>query len=204
MNYTMEFHEKIRELRKQKGLTQDELAELLYVSRTAISKWESGRGFPNLESLKALSSFFEVSIDDLLSGDEILAIAEDDCKKRQMRIRDLVFGLLDCSFMLLLFLPIFGQQAGGMIQQAAVVTMTGLQSYLKASYVILILIVSLFGILTLALQNCQREFWLNNKARISVILCIASVSLFILSRQAYAALCALAYLIVKAMILINK
>ena len=70
----MEFNEKLQELRKQKGLTQEELAELLYVSRTAISKWESGRGFPNIESLKAISKFFSVSLDKLLSGEEILAI----------------------------------------------------------------------------------------------------------------------------------
>ncbi len=42
----MEFHEKLVELRKSKGLTQEELAEDLFVSRTAISKWESGRGIP--------------------------------------------------------------------------------------------------------------------------------------------------------------
>ncbi len=51
----MEFNEKLQELRKQKGLTQEELAKVLYVSRTAISKWESGRGYPNIDSLKAIS-----------------------------------------------------------------------------------------------------------------------------------------------------
>lgn len=40
----MEFNEKLQKLRKQRGLTQEELAEKLYVSRTAISKWESGKG----------------------------------------------------------------------------------------------------------------------------------------------------------------
>lgn len=40
----MEFHEKLQELRKPKSLTQEELSEILFVSRTAISKWESGRG----------------------------------------------------------------------------------------------------------------------------------------------------------------
>lgn len=44
----MEFHEKLQELRKQKNLTQEELSEILFVSRTAISKWESGRGYQAL------------------------------------------------------------------------------------------------------------------------------------------------------------
>ena len=48
----MEFNEKLQELRKQKNLTQEELAGDLFVSRTAISKWESGRGNPGIDSLK--------------------------------------------------------------------------------------------------------------------------------------------------------
>ena len=67
----MEFHERIQELRKGKGLTQEELAQALYVSRTAVSKWESGRGYPNIDSLKALSKFYSVSIDELLSSEEV-------------------------------------------------------------------------------------------------------------------------------------
>lgn len=63
----MEFGEKLQELRKDRGLTQEELAESLFVSRTAISKWESGRGYPNIESLKEISKFFSVSIDDLFT-----------------------------------------------------------------------------------------------------------------------------------------
>ena len=56
----MEFHEKLQELRKDRGLTQEELAEALFVSRTAISKWESGRGYPNIESLKEISKFLHL------------------------------------------------------------------------------------------------------------------------------------------------
>ena len=74
----MEFNDKLQELRKQKGFTQEELAEVLFVSRTAISKWESGREYPNIDSLKAISKFFGVTIDELLSGDELLTIAEED------------------------------------------------------------------------------------------------------------------------------
>ena len=68
----VEFHEKIQELRKKKGLTQEELAEALFVSRTAVSKWESGRGYPNIDSLKEISMFFSVSIDELLSSEKLL------------------------------------------------------------------------------------------------------------------------------------
>ena len=107
----MEFNEKLQALRKQKGLTQEELAEKLYISRTAVSKWESGRGYPNIDSLKAISKLFGITIDELLSGDELLNIAEEDTKLKERALRDLIFGLLDCSMALLLFLPFFGQKA---------------------------------------------------------------------------------------------
>ncbi|MDD2620002.1 MAG: helix-turn-helix transcriptional regulator, partial [Syntrophomonadaceae bacterium] len=93
----MEFNEKLQELRKQKKLTQEELAEILFVSRTAISKWESGRGYPSIESLKAISEFFLVSIDELLSGKELISVAEKDSLHKMQHMRDLVFGLLDCA-----------------------------------------------------------------------------------------------------------
>jgi transcriptional regulator with XRE-family HTH domain len=83
----MEFNEKLQELRKKKGLTQDELASSLYVSRTAISKWESGRGYPSIESLKIMAKFFSVTVDELLSSDEILTIAEEDGKQRENSIK---------------------------------------------------------------------------------------------------------------------
>lgn len=55
-------------MRKNRGLTKEELAQVLYVSRTAISKWESGRGYPSIDSLKEISNYFGVTIDDLLFG----------------------------------------------------------------------------------------------------------------------------------------
>ena len=68
----MELHEKLQALRRQRGYTQEELSRRLYVSRTAVSKWESGRGIPGIDSLKAISQVFGVSIDSLLSGEELL------------------------------------------------------------------------------------------------------------------------------------
>ena len=62
----MEFNEKLKELRSSRGLTQEELAEALFVSRTAISKWESGDTVPNTDTLKLLSKESDVSINTLL------------------------------------------------------------------------------------------------------------------------------------------
>ena len=87
----MEFHEKLQELRKQKGITQEALAESIFVSRTAISKWESGRGYPNIDSLKAIARFFGITVDELLSSNELLTIAESDQKKTESHFRDLAF-----------------------------------------------------------------------------------------------------------------
>lgn len=58
----------ILELRTKKGLSQDELAEKLYVTRQAVSRWENGETIPNTETLKLLSKFFDVSINTLLGS----------------------------------------------------------------------------------------------------------------------------------------
>ena len=200
----MEFNEKLQELRKQKGLTQEELAELLYVSRTAISKWESGRGFPNIESLKAISKFFSVSLDKLLSGEEILAIAENDHKQKERTLRDLIFGLLDCGMALLLFLPFFGQKADGVIREVSLLSLSGVQQYLKAAYIAFVSIMVVLGIMTLALQNCRQRLWTKSKSVLSLALSAAGVCLFIISQQPYAAVFVFVFLIIKALMLIKR
>jgi len=62
----MEFCDKLKELRAEKGVSQTKLAADIHISRSAVAKWENGLGLPNDESLKLLSEYFSVSIDDLL------------------------------------------------------------------------------------------------------------------------------------------
>jgi len=199
----MEFHEKLQELRKQKGLTQEELAEALYVSRTAISKWESGRGYPNIDSLKALSAFFSVTIDALLSGDEVLTIAEEDRRQKESRLRDLVFGALDCSAALFLLLPFFGQTADGAVQAVSLLLLTEVAPYLKTLYLIVVITMTALGIVTLALQNCCRPIWTKAKHRLSLLLHAAGTLLFVVSSQPYAAAFLFVFLAIKALLLIK-
>lgn len=67
----MTFGEKLKKLRSEHGLTQEQLAERIYVTRTAISKWETDRGYPSIDSLKQLANLFRVSIDELISDEDI-------------------------------------------------------------------------------------------------------------------------------------
>ena len=62
----MEFHNKLYHLRKQKGLSQEELANRLNVSRQTISKWEVGDSTPDMEKLIAISDMFQISLDELV------------------------------------------------------------------------------------------------------------------------------------------
>lgn len=199
----MEFNQKLQSLRKQQGLTQEELAEILCVSRAAVSKWESGRGFPNIDSLKAISSFFAISIDDLLSSTEALTIAEQNHKKELNRYRDLIFGILDCSTVLLIFLPFFTQRFGEIIEAVPLLSLIEVSSYLKYTYLILVLAMLLFGILLLAMKNHQNSFRINHKLKISLALNTVFVLLSIASLQPYASAFLFTILICKALLLIK-
>ena len=200
----MEFNEKLQQLRKQKNLTQEELAELLYVSRTAISKWELGRGYPSIESLKAIAKYFSVSIDELLSGDELISLAETDKKKHSGNMMDLVFGILDCMVVGFLFFPFFGQKGDGMIQSVSLLSLTGVTDYMWYSYMCVVIITALFGVAELALQNIEHRVWIKNKLKISLILSFIGTMLFVISQQPYTAFFLLCILVLKGILVIKQ
>lgn len=72
------FTEKLLTLRKEKGLSQEQLAELLNVSRQAVSKWESGQTYPEIDKLIILSDLFKITLDDLVKDKTIESIANID------------------------------------------------------------------------------------------------------------------------------
>ena len=78
----MTFKEKIVRLRKIKGLTQDEFASAVGVSRQAVYKWESGQSYPEVAKLLEIKLLFNISIDDLLDENYIVELPEKKKKKR--------------------------------------------------------------------------------------------------------------------------
>lgn len=78
----MKFNEKIVRLRKIKGITQDEFANAVGVSRQAVYKWESGQSYPEVAKLLEIKMLFNISIDDLLDDNFEIAMPEKKKRKR--------------------------------------------------------------------------------------------------------------------------
>lgn len=200
----MEFNIKLQELRKQKGMTQEELAGVLFVSRTAVSKWESGRGYPNIDSLKLISEFFGVSIDSLLSGEELLTAAKEDVSQKRNTVCDLLFGLLDISAVLLFILPLFRHNTGSTFNAVSLLSLTDVAPYIKLMFFLLTSATVLFGIITVSSQISENGLWLKCKRPISLLLTLTDVLFCIISLQPYAAVFLLMSLIFKVLFLIKK
>lgn len=199
----MEFSEKLQKLRKSRNLTQEQLAKQLFVSRTAISKWESDRGYPNIDSLKAISEFFSVSIDDLLSSDELIEVCEHENSSKIAHIKSHVFAILDIMIFLLLFLPVFKEKSDKEFLSVTIFSVTGISEYMKIIYIILICLCGVYGILHLLYTILNGEKHLKLLKVISISLTIILILLF--SGQApYAVVYVMFIMIFKGFLLINK
>lgn len=197
----MEFHEKLQQLRKQKNLTQEQLAQQLYVSRTAVSKWESGRGYPNLESLKAISRIFSVSIDELLSNDELLGLAETENRSNIERLIAWVFGVLDVITAVFFFLPLIGQQEGEKIRAVTLMEQTSVTGSLRVLYFAALLTICGFGVFEIILELSEHKRGLRICKPCSIALYAAAILLFALSRQPYITVLLFLLFLVKVILL---
>jgi transcriptional regulator with XRE-family HTH domain len=196
----MEFNEKLQELRKARSLTQEELAEALFVSRTAISKWESGRGYPSLDSLKEISKFFSVSIDNLICSEEIISAAEDEKKECIEKYVSLICNTLDILPVLLLFMPVFGNGTDSP-SSVSLYAITGLGTWIKMVFGFLIIVTALNGICGLILSRFDRPDRNRHRLVTGIMLSVAGVAVFILTRQPYAGIIYLAILVVKGLLI---
>ena len=200
----MEFHEKLQELRKERGLTQEELAEALYVSRTAISKWESGRGYPSIDSLKEISNYFSVSIDELLSCDKLLSIAEKENKENLQNMCDILFGMIDvCSFMLIA-LPLYPNMVNGYIYSVNLWAYTQTTELNYLLFWIMYASLVIIGIIQLLLAKFRSKRYTPAMTGISMILGIALVLFLAVTREAYAVVVAFLLLVIKGILLLKN
>lgn len=196
----MEFNEKLQELRKARSLTQEELAEALYVSRTAISKWESGRGYPSIDSLKEISRFFSVTIDDLICPDEMITVAENDKREFVSKYVSLICCVLDALLAILVFIPAFGNgtDSSGAV---SLFGLTGINPWVKTLFIVIISIAILNGISGVIIVAFSKPVWNRHRLVTGVVLSILAVLVFIATRQPYAGIVCFAFLVIKGFLI---
>ena len=196
----MEFNEKLQELRKARSLTQEELAEALYVSRTAISKWESGRGYPSIDSLKEISRFFSVTIDELICSDEMITVAENDKREFVSKYISLICCVLDALLAILVFIPAFGNgtDSSGAV---SLFGLTGINPWVKTLFIVIISIAILNGISGVIIVAFSKPVWNRHRLVTGVVLSILAVLVFIATRQPYAGIVCFAFLVIKGFLI---
>lgn len=197
----MEFNEKLQYFRKKSNLTQEELAEKLFVSRTAISKWESGRGMPSISSLKAISEVFNVSIDELLSSEEIIEVAEKEKKENMKSFKNIIFGIIDLMSIILFFIPLFGKEINGFIY---LVTIFSINRAGKYFYLIIIGVTILYGIVELIMSKFENKSMDKINSIISLGLTSIAIITFIATREPYIAFIEFWIFLIKVVVYIKQ
>ena len=200
----MEFGEKLLELRNSKGMTQEELAEALFVSRTAISKWESGRGYPSIDSLKEISKFFSVSIDELLSSEKLVTIAEKENRANIRKVLDYLLGLNDLLACGLIFLPLFPHPVEGMVYAVSLIEYSDVSTTIRLIYWILFAFLVVTGAVIVVLTHfkCEKAKWV--MIILSMGISIVTVLVLAITRAAYATSVAFILMIIKGLSLLKR
>ena len=196
----MEFNEKLQELRKSRSMTQEELAEALFVSRTAISKWESGRGYPNIDSLKEISRFFSVTIDDLICSEEMISVAENEKKEFADKSVSLICDAMDILLAILLFIPAFGNGPESSVT-VSLFGLTGISFWVKTVFIVIIVITIINGICGVIIANFNKPVWNRHRLITGAALSILAVIVFIAARQPYAGIVCFLFLVIKGFLI---
>jgi Predicted transcriptional regulators len=199
----VEFCEKLQALRKERDLTQEELAEALYVSRTAISKWESGRGYPSIDSLKEISKFFLITIDELLSGEQIISIAEKENKTNISKLCNLLMGIIDIFTFTLIILPLYPNTVNGYIHSVNLLNFTETTAFNKEVYWMLFILLVALGCIKILMIYMNKEKGQKTLTACSFILSIITMLFLGAAREPYALTITFALLIVKSVLLLK-
>lgn len=201
--FYLEFGKNLQELRKSRGLTQEELAEALFVSRTAVSKWESGRGYPSIDSLKEISKFFSVTIDDLLSGERLIYIAEKENKSNVRKICRLLLGMTDLLSFILIVLPLYPRTVDGYVYAVNLFAYTETTAFNRMVYWIMF-----SGLVAVGGLNLLFTYFHSGKDKImtacSVGISILTVIILALAGETYAILVTFLFLLIKGALLLTS
>ena len=196
----MELCKKIRKIRNDNKLTQEQFAEKMLVSRTAVSKWENGTCYPSIDSLKYMSKIFNVSLDKLLSSEEILEIAKTENQSNISKYNSLLFCLLDIVRIIFIFLPLYSYKTNDFIYSVSLLNSNDLGTTLKIIFMLIFIIFLVLGIVEL-IFNFKGNNRLINK--ISMFLDIISIFVLLFTKQPYVIALMFIIFVIKIIMLAN-
>lgn len=200
----MNFGEKIQQLRLKHNLTQEDLAEKLFISRTAISKWERNKGYPNIDTLKQIAKLFDVTIDELLHGEELINLAQEENSVNISNFTIFLFGLVDILSILFIFLPLFPNTIADFVYSSSLFHSNDLSSTIKTLHITLLSILSVIGVAEIFLQifkqpRMQKILIMASMIFETLLICYLSIT-----RQAYLLLIIFTFFIIKLLILFKN
>lgn len=197
----MELSEKIQKLRKEHNMTQEQFAEKLFVSRTAVSKWETGRGMPSMESLQMIAKLFHITLDELLSTEEIVVIAESENKENIKRFASYMDGIINLAALLALLLPLYKMEDNGFFYSVPLYQLVGWQGLV---FWIAPIIMMLCGIVELLLIGREQEKLIRIISAVGTIAHVSAIMLLIVSGHPYPTVLLFFLFALKVVLLLKK
>lgn len=197
----MELSEKIQKLRKEHNMTQEQFAEKLFVSRTAVSKWETGRGMPSMESLQMIAKLFQITLDELLSTEEIVVIAESENKENIKRFASYMDGVINLAALLGLLLPLYKVEDNGFFYSIPLYQLGGWQGLV---FWIAPIIMILCGIVELLLIGREQEKRIGIISTVGTIAHVSAITLLIVSGHPYPTVLLFFMFALKGVLLLKK
>lgn len=196
----MELSKKIKQIRNDNKLTQEQFAEKMLVSRTAVSKWENGTCYPSIDSLKYLAKTFNVSLDKLLSSEEILEIAKTENQSNMSKYNGLLFCLLDSVKILFIFLPLYSYETNDFVYSVSLFNSNDLGTILKIIFMLIFITFLVLGIIELIFNYKGNNSLIN---RISLFFGAISIFILLFTKQPYVIALMFVIFIIKIIMLIN-
>ncbi len=178
----MELSEKIQKLRKEHNMTQEQFAEKLFVSRTAVSKWETGRGMPSIESLQMIAKIFHITLDELFSTEEIIVIAESENKENIKRFASYMDDIINLAALLGLLLPLYKVEDNGFFYSVPLYQIGGWQGIVFWIAPVIMLLCGIVGLLFIGRKQEKLSRAINV---VGTIAHVSAIMLLIVSGHPY-------------------
>lgn len=191
---------KIKKIRNDNKLTQEQFAEKMLVSRTAVSKWENGTCYPSIDSLKYMSEVFNISLDELMSNEEMLDIVKTEKYSNASKYNGLLFCILDMIRIIFVFLPLYSFKTNNFIYSVSLFKSNDLGVFLKFILMNMFIMFFILGIIELCLNRRKCNNVLN---KISLLFDIVSIFIILFINQPYLVALMFFVFVVKVVMLLN-